>query len=364
MSNYLYEEDGWPVFSWDSGMVLPYLARVRNLQGRVLGRAEALGFDLRQRAALEVLSLNAVKSSEIEGIRLSRPTVRSSIARRLGIETGGVPASDHAVEGVVDMMFDATHKFSEPLTEERLFGWHAALFPYGVSGPYTIDVAKYRRGGVQVVSGGMGYEKVHYQAPDAGRVKKEMDALLNWIDGAKGVESVIKAAVAHLWFVTIHPFDDGNGRIARAIADMLLARADDSPLRFYSMSSGIQKERKRYYDILELTQSAGLDITRWLVWFMECLERSLNDSFLVIANVLRRSEFWTSHSSDAVNERQRLMLNKLLDGFKGRLRTAKWAQLAKCSHDTALRDIQDLIAKGILEPEPAGGRSTAYRLKP
>ena len=332
------------------------------MQGRLLGKMSALGFSLKEEATLNTLTMDVLKTSEIEGEKLNRAQVRSSIARRLGIEIAGWVHSDRNVEGVVEMMLDATQNYRQPLSEERLFGWHAALFPTGRSGMYKIDVGQYRTGEMQIVSGAMGKEKVHYEAPSHQALKVGMDKFIEWFNSNLKIDLVIKAAIAHLWFVTIHPFDDGNGRITRALSDMLLSRSDDSSLRFYSMSSQILKERKKYYAALEKSQHGDNDITHWLNWFLSCLQRALVASEKILQSVFRKAEFWDKHSQTPINARQKLMLNKLLDGFDGKLKSSKWAKITKCSADTALRDIKDLIEKGILKQEEGGGRSTNYEL--
>ncbi|GAB3641618.1 Fic family protein [Spirosoma arcticum] len=325
----------------------------------------ALGFSLRSEATLQTLTLDVLKSNEIEGEFLNPEQVRSSIARRLGIDTFGLVPVDRNVEGVVDVLFDATQNFTASLTKDRLFNWHGALFPTGRSGMYKITVADWRTfetGPMQVVSGPMGKERVHFQAPDASALDHEMQLFLDWFDRDEPVDPVIKAAIAHLWFVTVHPFDDGNGRIARTIADMQLARADRSAQRFYSMSAQIRIERNAYYDALERTQRGDLDITDWLDWFLSCLDRALSATEETLASVLRKARYWEWLATKTLNERQRLLLNKLLDGFTGKLTTSKWAKIAKCSQDTALRDIQQLVEQGVLVKEEAGGRSTNYGL--
>lgn len=327
---------------------------------------EHLGFDLKSEAVLQILTYDVVKSSEIEGEVLNMEEVRSSIARRLGIDIrGSVPFGRH-VDGVVEMMLDATQHYGEQLTAERLFDWHAALFPTGRSGMHRIVVGNWRRNTIddpmQVASGPMGREKVHFQAPDSERLPMEMERFLDWFNGEAKIDPILKAAIAHLWFVTIHPFEDGNGRISRAIADMQLARADGSAQRFYSMSAQIRLDRKKYYWTLEQTQSSDLDITLWLNWFLECLERAIESSDMVLESVMRKAKLWMMPVSQTFNERQRLMLNKLIDGFEGKLTSSKWAKIAKCSQDTAIRDIHDLINKGILSQDQAGGRSTSYLL--
>ena len=327
---------------------------------------EALGFDLQNEAFLETLTVEILKTNEIEGIVLNKEEVRSSIARRLGIDVGGLPPINRNIEGIVDMMFDATKNFEKPLTKKRLFDWHFAMFPMGRSGMYEIIVGNWRddsTGPMQVVSGAMGKEKVHYQAPPATIIDKEMTVFLDWFNNKKDIDLVLKASIAHLWFVTLHPFEDGNGRIARAVTDMLLACSDGLPQRFYSMSSQIQKDRKSYYDVLEKTQKGNLDITEWIYWFLNTLQKAIINSEETLALVIRKHKFWNTYGSLIKNERQKKVLNKLLDGFTGNLTTSKWAKINKCSQDTALRDIQDLIGKGILVKSNSGGRSTKYELK-
>jgi Fic family protein len=338
------------------------LGETRNLQGKLLGKMETLGFDLQNEAVLDTLTLDVIKSSEIEGEFLEREQVRSSIARRLGLDIAGSVYSERNVEGVVEMMLDATQQYSKPLNSDRLFDWHAALFPTGRSSMYKITVADWRKDPIQVVSGPMGKEKVHYEAPKPELVAEEMNVFLDWFENETGLDLVLKAAIAHLWFVTIHPFDDGNGRITRAITDMLLARSDKSVQRFYSMSAQIRVERKEYYNILEKTQKGNLDITEWILWFLNCLTNAINASEEILSKVLYKAEFWKLHSTTILNERQQKIINKLLDGFDGKLTSSKWAKINKCSQDTALRDIQDLIKKNILRKEASGGRSTNYEL--
>ncbi len=365
MTKYIYQDPDWAAFTWDNSEITSLLAAVRHRQGRLLGNMEALGFNLRSEALLTSLTLNVIKSSEIEGELLNAEQVRSSIARRLGMDIAGLIASDRNIDGVVEMMLDATQKFNEQLTEERLFGWHSSLFPSGRSGMYKIKVGEWRddsKGGMQVISGEYGKEKIHFEAPAANTLRTEIAKFLDWFNGKNMLDPVLKAAIAHLWFITIHPFDDGNGRIARAIADMMLARADESAQRFYSMSAQIQKERNQYYDILESTQKATLDISNWMSWFLECLNRSLDATEILLSRVLAKAKFWDYAADIAFNDRQKTMINKLLDNFEGKLTTAKWAKITKCSHDTAIRDIQYLIDKLILTKEDAGGRSTSYCL--
>lgn len=363
---YIYKINKWPDFTWDAEYLSQLISKVRHQQGKVLGRMQGLGFGLQEEATLRALTLDVVKSSEIEGEILDTQQVRSSIARHLGMDIAGLVSADRNVEGVVEMMLDATQKFSEPLTDERLFNWHAALFPTGRSGMRKIVVAGWRKNTtndpMQVVSGPLGKEKVHYEAPPSSLLPEEMNKFLVWFNAVQGIDPVLKSAIAHLWLITIHPFDDGNGRIARAVADMQLARADDTAFRFYSMSAQIEKEKKRYYDMLEETQKGDLDITLWMEWFLQCLDRALHATSETLSSVLAKAKFWEQQVTTGLNERQKLMLNKLLDGFEGKLTTSKWATIAKTSQDSALRDVQDLIEKGILEREPSGGRSTAYRL--
>jgi Fic family protein len=364
-SKYIHELKEWPQFRWDQEQLAERLAAVRHRQGRLIGRMEGLGFTLRSEAMLQTLTEEVVKSSEIEGETLNKEQVRSSIARRLGMDIGALTPSERNVEGVVEMMLDATQKFDRPLTDERLFGWHAALFPTGRSGMSRIRVGGWRddrSGPMQVVSGPIGREKVHYEAPSFKRLKQEMKAFLAWFNGRETTDPVLKAAVAHLWFVTIHPFDDGNGRIARAIADMALARSENSPQRFYSMSAQIRAERNAYYDILEATQKGNLDLTAWLEWFLGCLDRAFDGAETILAAVLAKARFWERHDGEPFNDRQRKALNRLLDGFEGNLTSSKWAALCKTSQDTASRDIDDLVKRGILVKGPAGGRSTSYSL--
>lgn len=363
---YIHQLPGWPAFRWDQERVSTRLARVRHRQGRLLGRMEALGFPLRAEANLQSLTEEVIKSSEIEGEILDKEQVRSSIARRLGLDIGALTPADRHVEGVVEMLLDATQRFAEPLTAARLQDWHAALFPTGRSGMSRITVEAWRTsaaGPMQVVSGPIGTERVHFEAPIVERLPGEMDAFLDWFEDDIPLDPVLKAAIAHLWFVTIHPFEDGNGRIARAIADVALARSEGTSQRFYSMSSQIRQERKAYYDILEATQRGDLDITGWLEWFLECLGHAFDGAEGTLASVLAKARFWEAHADTRpLNARQRLMMNRLLDGFEGKLTSSKWAAIAKCSQDTAARDIDDLVERGILRKDAAGGRSTSYSL--
>lgn len=364
MKAFIHQKDNWPEFTWNSDNFLSLLSEARNLQGRLIGKMGTLGFDLRNEALLDTLTLDVLKSSEIEGEFLNPEQVRSSIARRLGMEIAGAVEADRNVEGVVEMMLDATQNCFTPLTAERLFDWHAALFPTGRSGMHKITVADWRKdttGPMQVVSGAMSKEKVHFQAPDSELLEEEMTRFIDWFNNSK-IDLVIKAAIAHLWFVTIHPFEDGNGRITRALTDMLLAQSDKSNQRFYSMSAQIRIERKQYYEILEKTQKGNLDITDWIVWFLNCLINSLISTDSILTRVLFKAEFWQKHIDTAINDRQRKLLNKIMDGFEGKLTSSKWAKIAKCSKDSAVRDINDLIEKGVLQKEAAGGRSTNYEL--
>jgi Fic family protein len=364
-NKYIHEMPSWPKFNWDNKQLAEKLATVRYRQGRLIGRMEALGFPLCAENALNAMTLDVLKSSEIEGEILDHEQVRSSIARRLGIDIGVSVPTSRNVEGVVDMMFDATHNYSQPLTKDRLFGWHAALFSTGYSGLSKIKVGTWRddaNGPMQVVSGPIGRYRVHFEAPAADRLESEMTAFLDWFNCTDRTDGVIKAGVAHLWFVTIHPFEDGNGRIARAIADMSLSRSEQNSLRFYSMSAQIQKERDFYYKQLEHTQKGTLDITAWLKWFLECLERTFDSVDEVVAHVLKKTRLWKSWATVPLNARQRLILNKLLEGFEGKLTSSKWAKLSKCSQDTALRDILHLVGHGILIKNKSGGRSTSYSL--
>ncbi len=362
MIKYIYQYSNWPNFTWDEKEVQVILGKVRHLQGKIFGQVSALGFSMKEETMLSTLTLDVLKSSEIEGELLNYEQVRSSIARRLGLDYAGMVYPDRNVEGVVEMMLDATQNYDKPLDEERLFGWHSALFPIGRSGMYKIDVGCYRKGEMQIVSGPMGKEKIHYQAPPPEQVKYEMDRFLEWFNHNTKIDLVVKSAIAHFWFIIIHPFDDGNGRIARTISDLLLARSDDSSQRFYSLSNQILLERKVYYDILQKIQHKDGEITEWLIWFLNCLYRALKNTEQTINKVLYKADFWDKHKNTELNSRQRLMLNKLLDGFEGKLKTSKWAKITKCSQDTALRDIKDLIEKGILRQEKSGGRSTNYEL--
>jgi Fic family protein len=362
MVKYIYEYSNWPNFTWDEKEIQEILGKVRHLQGKVFGQISALGFSIKEETMLSALTLDVLKSSEIEGEILNYEQVRSSIARKLGLDYAGMIYSDRYIEGVVEMMLDATQNYLKPIDDERLFGWQAALFPTGRSGMHKIDTACYRNDVMQIVSGAMGKEKVHFQALPPEQVQKEMDTFLDWFNQDTKLDLVIKSAIAHFWFIIIHPFDDGNGRIARALSDLLLARSDDSSQRFYSLSSQILLERKVYYSILQKVQHKDGDITEWLTWFLNCLYRALKSTDETMDKVLYKADFWDKNKNTELNSRQRLMLNKLFDGFEGKLKSSKWAKISKCSSDTALRDIKDLIKKGILKQEKSGGRSTNYLL--
>jgi Fic family protein len=358
----IYQQPDWPRFSWDRVGVADRLSAVRLQQGRLLGRMQALGFQLRQEAVLKTLTEDVLKTSEIEGENLDREMVRSSLARRLGMDAGSRKKVDRDVEGIVEMMLDATRNYEQPLTAKRLFAWHASLFPGGSSGMKQIRTGAWRKVSMQVVSGPLGRERVHFQAPDAARLNVEMNAFLDWFNHSNESDWVTKAGLAHLWFVTIHPFEDGNGRIARAIADLALARSEESPQRFYSMSGQIRQERNAYYKILEKTQKGTMEITPWMEWFLNSMERAIAGAQTTLEKVLYKARFWESAAPLSLNDRQRLVLNKLLDNFEGKLTTAKWGKIAKCSHDTALRDINFLVEGRLLMRGADGGRSTSYEL--
>ncbi len=362
---YIHELADWPRLRWNRERLAEPLAAVRHWQGRLIGHMEGLGFNLRQEAILETLTADVLKSSEIEGEKLDADQVRSSIARRLGMDIGALKSADRDVEGIVEMMLDATRHYDRPLTAERLFAWHASLFPTGRSGMTKVLTGAWRddsAGPMEVVSGPVGKERVHFQAPPATRLGGEMQGFLDWFNASADMDPVLKAALAHFWFVTVHPFDDGNGRIARAIADMALARSENSSQRFYSMSAQIRQERGAYYAILEETQQGTMDITPWMEWFLGCMGRAIDGAQTTLSVVLAKARFWGAIAGGAINDRQRLVLNRLLDGFKGKLTTSKYATLAKCSQDTALRDILPLLERGILVRNPEGGRSTSYAL--
>lgn len=360
---YIYKKKGWPKFTWDKERIASLLLRVRHEQGLLLGSMKNVGFSFSEEMVLQSLTQDIVKSSEIEGEILDQSLVRSSVARRLGVNAAGLDKVDRNVEGVVEMMLDATQKYEQPLTKGRLFAWHSSLFPTGRSGFTKIRIGNWRKTDVQVVSGPLGRETVHFEGPNAEIVDREMKLFLHWINRKTQTDLVLKAAIAHLWLVTIHPFDDGNGRIGRAIIDLLLARSETSSQRFYSLSTQIQAERKSYYAILEKTQKGNLDITEWIEWFLHCLLRAIDRSLSMLDAVQKKQKFWDSVSNMTFNERQRKLINRLMDGFHGKLTSSKWAKIAKCSQDTAYRDILDLMNRGILVKNAEGGRSTSYTLK-
>lgn len=363
---WIHKHHSWPDFIWDAGKLVSKLADIRHRQGRLLGKMEGLGFELRREASLSTLTSDVVKSSAIEGENLNPKEVHSSIVRRLGIDITSPLPVNQDVEGIVEIMLDATQQSRKPLTKKRLFDWHAALFPTGRSGMRRITVGGWRTTGsgpMQVVSGPVGRERVHFEAPNAERLEHEMTEFLAWFESEDDVDPVLRAAIAHLWFVTIHPFEDGNGRIGRAIADMALARADGTPHRFYSLSSQFESERKDYYDQLEKQQRGTAEITGWLEWFLDCLGRATSNAEEALSAVLFKAQLWEKINRRPVNERQRLIINRMLENdFRGHMNTSKYAKLAKCSPDTALRDIQDLKSRGIFIQNPGGGRSTSYRL--
>lgn len=363
---WVHQHNSWPNFTWDAENLASKLADIRYRQGRLLGRMEAMGFELKCEANLAMLTSDVIKSSAIEGERLEKDEVRSSIARKLGLDIAGLIPTSRNVDGVVEMMLDATQQFSKPLTKSRLFDWHAALFPTGRSGMHKIVVGNWRTadsGPMQVVSGPLGKEKVHFEAPSADCLENEMQKFLKWFNKNQHIDAVLKAGVAHFWFVTIHPFEDGNGRIARAISDMALAFADGTSERFYSLSSQIEAERKDYYKQLEKQQRATPDITFWLTWFLDCLGRAIANAESSLSHVLFKAQLWDTINQRPLNERQRMIVNRMLDeNFEGFMNTSKYAKLAKCSNDTALRDIQELKSRGVLIQNPGGGRSTSYRL--
>lgn len=365
MSLYVYQQSDWPYFIWDSEMVLMYLTEVRFAQGRLMGKLESMGFEMRENAQFEMLSLEVLKSAEIEGERYKPDEVRSSVARKLGLDKFTNVQVGKNVDGVVEMMYDALNHANSPLTRERLFGWHASLFPTGYSGTYPITTAAYRadqNGPMQLVSGAMGRERVHFQAPPADRVPSEMNVFLEWFNNDQGLDFVLKAGVAHLWFLTLHPFEDGNGRLARALTDLLLARSDKSTQQFYSLSAQFLKERKAYYEILEKTQKGDLDVTDWLMWFLTGFYKALKATETILDKTLHKADFWKQHAQTLFNDRQLKVVNLLLDSFEGKLTSSKWARLCKCSQDTALRDLTDLLQKEVLKKEEGGGRSTHYAL--
>ena len=362
MAKYIYQYKNWNKFTWDEPVINELFGEVKYLQGKLCGIMNTIGFSQKDETLLNTFTFDILKSSEIEGEFLNFDQVRSSIARRLGINTAGLVQSAQNIEGIVEMMLDATQHYEQPLTEERLFGWHNALFPTGYSGLFKIEVAAYRSGEMRVISGALGREKIHYEAIKPEYVKTEMDKFLHWINTDFSVDAVLKAAIAHFWFIIIHPFDDGNGRIARTISDMLLARAEKNPQRFYSLSNQLLAERKKYYAILQKVQYNAYDITEWLVFFLTCMKNAILASENTASRIIKKANFWSIHENISINERQRIMINKLFDGFEGRLQSSKWAKICKCSQDTAIRDIKDLIDKGILQQEHHGGRSTHYEL--
>ncbi|WP_237173173.1 Fic family protein [Paracandidimonas lactea] len=365
---YIWQASDWPSWRYDLAALAQTLADVSRAQGLLMGRLADVGMALRDQASLSALTEDVIKTSEIEGEQLNVESVRSSIARRLGVDIGALAPVDRHVEGVVEMVLDATANCHASVSRERLFGWHAALFPTGYSGLVRINVGGWRddaTGPMQVVSGPLGRQRVHFEAPPADRLQSETDCFINWANRASNEPPLIKAGLAHLWFVTLHPFDDGNGRIARAVGDLFLARADGSPQRFYSLSAQIQRECKAYYDILERTQKQSLDVTEWLAWFLETLHRAVDQAQHTLDAVLAKTRFWqrwAAPSSAPLNKRQVKLVNRLLDGFEGKLTSSKWAAIAKCSPDTALRDITELLARGVLRKSDAGGRSTSYEL--
>jgi Fic family protein len=363
---YIYQRPGWPGFKWSDSKIITLLVKVRNLQGQIEGKMETLGFDLKNQANLEVITQDVLKTTEIEGEKLDVEQVRSSVARRLNLNLNGEVESSRSVDGVVEMTVDAINNFNQPMSKERLFGWHCSLFPGGYSSMNKIKVGHWRddsSGNMQVVSGVLGKDEIYFQAPDAKILDEEMNFFLKWLQNEKEIDLIIKAALAHLWFITIHPFEDGNGRIARAITDMILTQSASGIFRFYSVSSQIRKERKQYYEILEQTQKGTLDVTEWLLWFLTCFLNALESSEFILKDVVFKHNFWNNYALKLDNDRQRKVINKLLDGFDGKLTTSKWAKIAKCSQDTALRDIQSLVDKQVLYKLPKGGRSTAYDIK-
>lgn len=365
MNRYIWQNSEFPNFTYDKDIIMPLLSSVRLKQGILLGKMQSIGFENSQKAKLNILTEDVIKSSEIEGLKLNIEQVRSSIAKRLGLDVGGDIYIERDVQGVVDMMLDATINYDKPISEDRLFGWQSAMFPSGRSGLYRIKVGEYRddaNGKMQVVSGALGHEKVHYEAPNADIVPQEMNKLIDYINNDTGTDLVIKAGIVHLWFVIIHPFEDGNGRIARALTDMLLARSEKTSDRFYSMSSQIKKVRKSYYDILQITQTDSVDITLWLKWFLENLIIAIDNSDELLNDVLKRAEFWEKNKTQTFNERQIKVLTKLLDNFEGNLTAKKWAKICNCSHDTANRDLTDLVNKNILHKQ-GEARATHYILQ-
>lgn len=359
---YIYQNKDWPNFFWDSKVIDPLLLSLRYQQGHLMGEMESIGFKIQQETVVKTLTQDVVKSSEIEGEFLDPTLVRSSVARHLGVPIAGLNVMDRNVEGVVEMVLDATQGFERPLTRERLFNWHSLLFPNGRTGFFKISIGSWRKGSVEVISGRPGKEKIHFEGPPAREVEREMNSFLQWINENTQMDLVLKAAIAHLWFVTIHPFDDGNGRIGRAIADFLLARSENTSQRFYSLSAQIQAKRKHYYSMLEQTQKGSLDITLWLKWFCECLAEAIHEATTVFEKILHKAKFWDAIKNVSLNERQKKIVNLLLEGMEGKLTSSKWAKIAHCSQDTAYRDILNLIHQGILKKNPETGRSTSYSL--
>jgi Fic family protein len=362
---YIWQRPNWPDFRWGSAALLEPLAVARLKQGQLLGKMEHLGFGLKLEAELAALTEDVIKSSEIEGEILDRNSVRSSLARRLGVPDAGIAPTDRRVEGVVEMMLDATQNYVRPLTPQRLFGWQAALFPTGFSGLRPILTGAWRtdaEGPMQVVSGPIGRDRVHYEAPPASKIEEEMEGFLAWFNGKPTAEGLLRAGLAHLWFVTIHPFEDGNGRIARAIADQALAQSENVGQRFYSVSSQIRAERNHYYDSLERTQRGDVDVTDWLLWFLGCFSRAIDGAQTIMASVLQRAEFWQRHADEKFVDRQREILNRYMQGFEGKLTAKKWATMTKVSIPTAQRDISDLVERGVLRRNPGGSKNTSYDL--
>ena len=361
---YIHQKKTWPHFIRDSDLHLLKISTIRHKQGQILGSLRTVGFDLKLETQLEILAQDIITSNAIEGNVIDPTEVRSSIAKRLGIQKAGLISTTHYMDGLVDMMIDATQNFHLPLSKDRLCGWHCCLFPTGRSGMYRITVGDWRTdqdGPMQVISGGMGREKIHFEAPQAHLLEEEMTRFIKWFNEADE-EPIIKSAIAHLWFVTLHPFDDGNGRIARTLSDVLLSRSDQSPFRFYSMSAQIEKEKHEYYRQLEIAQRGTLEINAWIKWYLNCLDHALDSSKEILDSLFVRTLFWEVHREVVLNARQKKMIMILLDGFVGKLKSSKWAKMTKCSQDTALRDIKDLMEKGILKPEEGGGRSQSYQL--
>jgi len=362
---YIWQQATWPEFTWDDATLSTLLAHVNKEQGRLKGKLEAMGFKTQGEVLLQTLIEDVIKSSDIEGEKLDSAQVRSSIARRLGMDIAGLVPADRKVEGVVEMMLDATQKYDSPLTAKRLFDWHAALFPTGGSGMREIIVGDWRDdsgGPMQVVSGPIGHERVHFEAPPAQQISEESARFLEWFNQPKEIDPLLAAGLAHLWFISLHPFEDGNGRIARAIADMVLAHGENSSQRSYSMSAQIREERDDYYNTLERTQKSSLDITYWQGWFLDCLGRAIKHAHENLDEALKKARFWERYARESLNERQINVLNRVMDNFEGRLTSSKWAKIAKCSQDSAGRDINDLMKREALRRDPGGGRSTSYSI--